>query len=93
LVEEDANVVAGHQRIRLLVHPRVGPVDAREVTEAFLSMARASGPLIDAMWQDPPWFSVERQVPHETVDGKVHHVHRMTRVGASDSRDVSGRVS
>jgi hypothetical protein len=82
LVEEDADVVAGHQRIRLLVHPRVGPVDAGEATEAFLGVVRASGALVDDMWQNPRWFSVERRAPHETVDGKVYHVHRMTRVDA-----------
>jgi hypothetical protein len=80
IVEEDAEVVAGHQRIRLLVHPRVGPVDTRAISEAFLDTARASGPLIDAIWRDPRWLSVERQPPHESIGGKVYHVHRMTSV-------------
>ena len=88
LVEEDAQVVAGHQRIRLLVHPRVGPVDAQAATEAFLNLVRASGSPVDDIWQDARWFSVERQAPHETGGGKVYHVHRMTRGGAG--RDHRG---
>ena len=78
LVEEDAQVVAGHHRVRLLVHPRLGRVDARAATEAFLNVVRGSSPMIDAMWREPPWFTVERQPPHESAGGKVYHVHRMT---------------
>ena len=34
LLEEETG--AGHPRIRLLVHPTVGPVEARAVAETFL---------------------------------------------------------
>jgi hypothetical protein len=85
LVEEDAQVVVGHQRIRLLVHPRVGPVDTREVTDAFLNVVRASGSPVDDIWQNPRWFSVERQAPLESDGGKVYHVHRMTGENAGDN--------
>jgi hypothetical protein len=90
LVEEDARVVAGHQRIQLLVHPRVGPVDVQAITEEFMSVVRASGSLVDSMWESPRWFSVERRVPHETIGGKVYHVHRMTRAGAGTVPGESG---
>lgn len=85
ILEEDAEVVAGHQRIRLLVHPGVGPVDTRAVTEAFLNTTRASGPLIDAIWRDPRWLSIERRAPHVSAGGKVYHVHRMTSVEAQSA--------
>jgi hypothetical protein len=67
--DEGAN---GERRLRLLVHPGIGPVDPRAVAEVFGSVLDrwpASGPL-----------ALERHVPLATKVGKVLHIHR-TRGG------------
>jgi hypothetical protein len=66
LIEDEGP--GGDRRLRLLVHPGVGPVDPRAVAEALVSILGhrpASGSL-----------TVERRVPLATDAGKVLHVHR-----------------
>jgi hypothetical protein len=72
----------GRSRLRLLVHPGVGPVDASAVTEAFLSALRAPGGARDVtalVWRASGLLEVERRAPETTPAGKVLHVHRIPR--------------
>ncbi|MGH7536357.1 MAG: hypothetical protein ACREMG_12380, partial [Gemmatimonadales bacterium] len=93
VVEDEAHVVTGHPCIRLLVHPRVGPVDAHEVAAMFLDMGRAAGSSVEALWRDPSWFSVERRAPYQSSGGKSYHVHHLTgsETGGNE-RAASGRA-
>jgi hypothetical protein len=68
LVEDEAS---DGRRLRLLVHPGVGPVDPHAVAEAFVWAldARLATGLV----------TVERHVPLATTFGKTLHVHRIQR--------------
>jgi hypothetical protein len=68
LVEDDAS---NDRRLRLLVHPAVGPVDPHAVVETFVSA-------LDA-WPAIRLVTVERHVPLATTFGKILHVHRTRR--------------
>jgi hypothetical protein len=84
LVEEEAG--DGRPRLRLLVHPRIGAVDARSVIVAFLgSVGRGSGMerMTELVWRDHGALVVERRAPLETSGGKILHLHRRTRHGRS----------
>jgi hypothetical protein len=76
LVEEEAD--DGQPRLRLLVHPRIGPLDPEAVAHAFLS---AIGPgsegerIRTLLWRDAGWPGVERRPPQPTASGKILHVH------------------
>jgi hypothetical protein len=76
LVEEEAE--GGQPRLRLLVHPSVGPLDTTGVAEAFL-MAIGSGSGVERvmglLWREAHFLRVERQPPLTTVAGKVLHLH------------------
>ncbi len=80
LVEDEAP--DGRARLRLLVHPGVGPVDPRAVAEAFLSaLGPPGGPagIMTEVWRDAGLLAVERQLPLTTPSGKVLHLHRAQR--------------
>ena len=81
--DEDAE---GHPRLRLLVHPRLGPLDARVVAETLLA-AIGSGHGIERVtelvWRDAGVVHVERRAPVATQTGKIRHFH-LER--ASDAR-------
>jgi len=86
LVEDESP--DGRSRLRLLVHPHVGPIDAGAVTETFLSALRAPGGAQDVtalVWRSAGLLEVERRVPEATRAGKVLHVHRAPRerIGSS----------
>jgi hypothetical protein len=76
LVEDEGVIVDGTQRLRLLIHPRVGAVPVDAVAEAFLAMVRAAGLPIERLWRDPRWLVIERRPPYESTHGKIYHVHR-----------------
>jgi hypothetical protein len=80
LVEDETS--DGRSRLRLLVHPHVGPVDAGVVAETFLSALRAPGGargVAALVWRATGILEVERRVPEATRAGKVLHVHRAPR--------------
>ena len=68
-----------HPRLRLLVNPTVGPVDARAVATAFLS---AIGPgsgverVMGMLWDEARVIEVERRPPLATPAGKILHLHQ-----------------
>lgn len=75
LVEEETE--RGHPRVRLLVHPAVGPLDTGAVAEVFLAaMGGGSGgaAMMSRLWRDAGVLRVERGVPLATTFGKVHHL-------------------
>lgn len=76
LVEEEGP--SGSARLRLLVHPDVGPLDAAAVERAFLTaLSNGSGPerVMGLAWRDAALVRVERRAPLATAAGKVLHLH------------------
>ena len=76
LVEEEA--ADGQPRVRLLVHPGIGPLDTNDVADAFLTAIGSRSPseqLMEIFWRDAGLFRVERQVPMSTAAGKIMHLH------------------
>lgn len=76
LMEEETD--GGRARLRLVVHPRVGPLDTDAVAEAFLTAIghgsrgeRAMG----LLWRAAGVLRVERREPKITGSGKIHHLH------------------
>jgi hypothetical protein len=76
LVEEEGR--DGSARLRLLVHPDVGPLDSRAVGEAFLAgLSNGSGNdrVMGLAWREAALIHVERRAPLTTASGKVLHLH------------------
>jgi hypothetical protein len=69
----------GGVRIRLLVHPALGTLDANDIIETFLR-ALGSGSPADRMmalhWRRAGVLVVDRQVPRATSTGKILHLVR-----------------
>jgi hypothetical protein len=79
LVEEEAP--NGAPRIRLLVHPRVGPLPEDVVGQTFLeAIGRGSGAerIMSLVWRDAGLLRVERRPPVATETGKVLHLHAVS---------------
>lgn len=77
LVEEDA--ADGRSRLRLLVHPGVGPLEPGTVADAFLAaIGGGSGAerVIELQWRRAGFLRVERRPPLTTANGKILHLHR-----------------
>jgi hypothetical protein len=75
LEEEGTN---GEPRLRLLVHPAIGPVDAAGVAETFLSaLGEGAGParVMSLAWRGAGSLRVERARPVATASGKILHLH------------------
>lgn len=74
----------GAPLVRLLVHPRLGPLDAAEIRRSFLhAIGQGSGVerIMMSVWRDAGMPVVERAAPKVTAGGKILHVH-MTYPGA-----------
>jgi hypothetical protein len=75
LVEEEA--ADGRPRLRLLVHPALGPLDAAAVAETFLrSVGEGSGVerLVELQWRQAGLPVVERRPPRAAASGKIRHL-------------------
>ena len=75
LVEEEA--ADGQPRLRLLVHPDLGPLAPGEVQAAFLeAIGQGSGAerVFALAWRTGDVLRVERQAPLATRSGKILHV-------------------
>ena len=76
----DDESAAGHPRLTLRVHPRLGAVETAAVAAAFLdglgSSSGAAG-LMARLWSERDLLSVERRVPALTHSGKMLHIHRV----------------
>jgi hypothetical protein len=76
LLEEEGD--DGQPVLRLLVHPRIGPVETTAVADAFLqSIGSASNidRLMEMVWRDASFLRVERSAPLTTHSGKILHFH------------------
>jgi hypothetical protein len=79
LVEETA---AGQPRLRLLVHPSVGPLDENEVADIFLALiggGSGSKRVKELQWRQAGVLQVERRPPMATASGKSLHLHQVRR--------------
>jgi hypothetical protein len=73
--QEDAG---GDSVLRLLVHPRLGPLDDATVREAFLEAIGAgtgAERVMSIAWRDARLLRVERRPPIPTASGKILHLH------------------
>ena len=80
LLEEEGG--DGRSILRLLVHPKVGPVDGEAVAETFLAAVgdgSAATKIMGSVWRDAKLLRVERQPPLVTASGKILHVHAERR--------------
>jgi hypothetical protein len=76
LIEEETE--DGRPRVRLLVHPRVGELDADAVADAFLTAigGHSEGErLMELRWRQERVLRVERLAPRTTRTGKILHLH------------------
>ena len=76
LVEDETS--GGRPRIRLLVHPPVGPLDPEAVSREFLraiGTGAGAGALMAQVLGDAKIMTVERRAPLSTASGKVLHLH------------------
>jgi hypothetical protein len=76
LVEDEAD--DGSPRLRLLVHPAVGPLDIGAVSETFLNAIGAGAGVervMSLLWRDAGLLRVERLALRATASGKVLHLH------------------
>ena len=76
LVDEEAE--EGRPRVRLLVHPRIGAVDAEALAETFLSAiggGTGSERVMALLWREAKLLRVERQPPLAGPSGKIQHLH------------------
>jgi hypothetical protein len=82
----------GRARLRLVVHPAVGPLDPAVVAEAFLA-ALGSGPGVERLmrlaWRDAGLVVVDRRPPERTATGKIHHLRQRRRPAAAASRSAA----
>jgi len=75
LIEDES--ADGEPLIRLLVHPRLGPLDEQEVARALLAaIGHGSGAqrVMGLMWREAGLVHVERIEPHANYAGKVLHL-------------------
>jgi hypothetical protein len=76
LVEQEDR--AGRPVLRLLVHPRLGPLDAGALVTAFLEAVASRSDtdrVMGLVWRDADLVAVERRPPLATASGKILHLH------------------
>ena len=76
LLEEEAD--NGRPRLRLLVHPRLGPLNADAITECFLTAIGSTSmveQMMSSLWRDAKVLYVDRRIPQSTGAGKILHLH------------------
>ena len=89
LLEDEAD--DGSPRLRLLVHPAVGPLDADAVAKAFLAEISAGSGVervMGLLWRDAGFLRVERRAPLATGSGKILHLHLERTPSASPASRV-----
>jgi hypothetical protein len=84
LLEEEGD--DGAPRVRLLVHPAIGPLNADAVVDTFLT-ALGDRPgaerAMELHWRAAKLLHVERRPPLSTVTGKILHLQRSPSKGSS----------
>jgi hypothetical protein len=75
----EAERADGRPELRLLVHPRLGPLDSAAVTETFLeTIGEGDGAerIMALQWRQAGLPRVERRPPLVTGSGKILHLHQ-----------------
>jgi len=68
----------GRSRLRLLVHPRLGALDAADVAATFLQAVGAgtgAERVMGLVWKQADLLQIERREPLTTRAGKIMHLH------------------
>jgi hypothetical protein len=68
----------GRPQLRLVAHPRLGPVPDDVIADAFLDAVAAghgAARVAGTLWREMGVLKVERRTPLATVGGKILHVH------------------
>jgi hypothetical protein len=76
LLEEEAD--DGRLQLRLLVHPRLGALNADAITECFLTAIGSASTveqMMSSLWRDAKVLYVDRRIPQGTDAGKILHLH------------------
>ncbi len=76
LTEEEG--ADGRHTLRLLVHPSIGPLDPKEVGDAFLSAVGSELPaarITELLWRHSDFLRIERTPPRPTFSGKILHLY------------------
>jgi hypothetical protein len=90
LVEDEG--ADGVARLRLVVHPRVGPAAPERLRETFLAalgQGRGGDRVTTLAWREGHMLAVERRVPYRTSNGKILHVHLERAPGRPSSLAAS----
>jgi hypothetical protein len=77
LIEEETE--HGRARLRLIVDPRLGPLEDAAVTRAFLDAlgsTSATERMMEMAWRGSDLVFVDRRTPRATQAGKILHLHR-----------------
>jgi hypothetical protein len=90
LVDDEAP--DGRPCLRLLAHPRLGPLDDEALREAFLdgiAPGAETERVMGQVWRDGDFVRVERAAPMASSAGKILHVRSAAaaRAGAADAED------
>jgi hypothetical protein len=83
LIEEETR--DGGVRLRLVVHPRLGPLDDASVADAFLAALAEVSParrMMSAVWRSAGMVRVERTPPLAAPSGKLMHFRAAVRANA-----------
>ena len=76
LIEDER--LDGEPNLRIVIHPRIGPLDSGQVKNVFLdAIASGSGAkqVTSLVWGVGERLSVERSEPRLTSTGKIQHMH------------------
>jgi hypothetical protein len=68
----------GRPQLRLLVHPRLGPLNADAITECFLTAigsALTVEQVMSSLRRDAKVLYADRRIPQGTDAGKILHLH------------------
>jgi hypothetical protein len=80
LLEEESP--DGKPRLRLLVHPRIGPLDPHEVGDTFLTLIGShsgTAKVMELQWRQGGYLEVERLPPKTNPVGKTHPLYVLGR--------------
>jgi len=67
----------GHARLRLLVHPKLGPLDPTLLCDVFVRAVGGDDETrsdMAAQWRDGGFLRIDRTAPHRTETGKILHL-------------------
>jgi hypothetical protein len=68
----------GQPQLRLLVHPRLGPLNPEAIIACFLTAIGSASTvehMMSALWRDAKMLTVDRRLPESTGAGKILHLH------------------